>query len=93
MTRSLWKFYGMVRIRVKNKVGGYYITEVTPETYKIIERKVIESIHDDIEMQTLLQTLKITLAKLMETSITVDMVEEAILESSDNLRNDLKSKL
>ena len=84
----------MKKIRVQKHIDGvqhlglFTITEVTEETYKIIERKVIESVTKKVELQILMMETKITLPKLMETHITEAMVHEAITESI----NDLKQK-
>ena len=83
----------MIKIKVKkNSVPGFdsnndfVIIEVDEQIYKIIERKVIESVTDSIEKQTLLQECKITLPKLMESCITEDMVNEAVNESLTYLK-------
>jgi hypothetical protein len=78
----------MRKIKVINS-GVIYpnIIEVTDETYKIIERKVIESVTDTVEKQILLKETKITLPMLMETCITETMVHEAITESINDIKN------
>lgn len=82
----------MVKIRVKKYVPGaehlglYTITEVTEETYKIIERIVIETYTENVGMQILLQQTNYTLADLMDSVITPEIVHEAINESINNLK-------
>lgn len=83
----------MIKIRVQKNLQGvqhlglYTYTEVTPETYKIIERKVIENATKNIELQIFLKETNITLSRLMETAITEDIVHEAITESINDIRN------
>lgn len=83
----------MIKIRVQKNLQGvqhlglYTYTEVTEETYKIIERKVIENATKNIQLQIFLKETNITLPKLMETAITETIVHEAITESINDIRN------
>jgi hypothetical protein len=76
----------MKKIKVFDSLGGRYVfLEVAPEIYDILKRKVIKRNCSTEKMQ-LLQTLKIDLDKLMETSITDEMVNEAVNEVVNNLK-------
>lgn len=80
----------MTRIKVQIKNGvyptQYAITEVTDDAYQIIQRKVIESVTKNADLQLLLQSANMTLQKLMETSITDEIVLSAITESVNNIK-------
>lgn len=76
-----------IKFLIPNDRMEYKFTEVTEETYAILERKVIENSTRNIQLQTFLQETKITLSKLMETAITEKMVNDSIKESIDNLKN------
>ena len=80
----------MIKIRVYMPVKGYTITEVTEDTYKIIKRKVIESIEYERSEKSTFDLLFEDITKinrLMETCITMDIYEQAIQESTNNIKN------
>jgi hypothetical protein len=74
----------MIKIKVFRGTD-YKIVEVTEETYKIIERKVIEAATANVELQIFLRDASITLPKLMESAITEEIAIDAILESKNYL--------
>lgn len=82
----------MIKIRVLNDLQNFVNIEVSDEIYKIIERKVIESVTTNTELQTFLQAAKITLEKLMFSCITERMVNEAVNECVTNLKKQSNEK-
>jgi len=75
----------MIKIKVFTGLN-YSITEVTEDTYKLIEDKVIKSLTKTVELQTYLQESNFTLTRLMESCITIDIYNEAIKESIEIIK-------
>ena len=82
----------MIKIRVQKKLedaehlGLYSIVEVSNEVYKLIENKVIASVTKNVELQIFLKDVSLTLPKLMETCITLEMYEEALNENLQTIK-------
>lgn len=75
----------MIKIKVYNG-QNFNIAEVTSEVYKILENKVIASTTKNVELQIFLKDVSLTLPKLMETCITIDMYEEALKENLETIK-------
>lgn len=82
----------MIKIKVQKHIEGiehmglYTIVEVSNEVYKILENKVIASVTKNVELQIFLKDVSLTLPKLMETSITPQMYEEALAENLQTIK-------
>lgn len=75
-------------IKIKVYTGDKFnVTEVTNEVYKILENKVIASVTKNVELQIFLKEVSLTLPKLMETSVTLAMYEEALNENLDIIKS------
>lgn len=75
----------MKKIIVHLKDGKFNIIEVAPDTYIIIERKVIESVTENHELRQHIKE-STNLQVLMKTSITEQMVHDSIIETVNNLK-------
>lgn len=82
----------MIKIKVQKPTDGaehlglYTVVEVSNEVYKILENKVIASVTKNVELQIFLKEVSLTLPKLMETSITLQMYEEALKENLETIK-------
>lgn len=82
----------MIKIKVQKQIDGvnhlglYTVIEVTDELYKIIESKVIESVTQSVELQIFLKEVSLTLPKLMESSITLKIYEDALRENLETIK-------
>lgn len=74
-------------IKIKVYTGqNFNVAEVTNEVYKLIENKVIASVTKNVQLQIFLKDVSLTLPKLMETCITIEMYEEALKENLETIR-------
>ena len=82
----------MIKIKVQKQIDGvnhlglYTVVEVSNEVYKIIENKVIASVTKNVELQIFLKEVSLTLPKLMETSVTLQMYEDALKENLETIK-------
>ena len=76
----------MIKIKVYTN-ENFNVAEVTNEVYKIIESKVIASVTKNVELQIFLKDVSLTLPKLMETCITIDMYESALKENLETIKS------
>lgn len=76
----------MIKIKVYTN-ENFNVAEVTNEVYKIIENKVIASVTKNVELQIFLKEVSMTLPKLMETCITIDMYESALKENLETIKS------
>lgn len=75
-------------IKIKVYTGqNFNVAEVTNEVYKLIENKVIASVTKNVELQIFLKDVSLTLPKLMETCITLEMYEEALNENLQTIKS------
>ena len=83
----------MIKIKVQKQIDGvnhlglYTVVEVSNEVYKIIENKVIASVTKNVELQIFLKEVSLTLPKLMETSVTLKMYEDALRENLETIKS------
>lgn len=75
----------MIKIKVYQN-ENFNVAEVTNEVYKILENKVIASVTKNVELQIFLKEVSLTLPKLMETSVTLQMYEEALRENLETIK-------
>ena len=75
----------MIKIKVFTN-ENFNVTEVTNEVYKILESKVIASVTKNVELQIFLKEVSLTLPKLMETCVTLEMYEEALKENLEIIK-------
>jgi hypothetical protein len=75
----------MIKIKVFTN-ENFNVAEVTNEVYKILESKVIASVTKNVELQIFLKEVSLTLPKLMETCVTLEMYEEALKENLETIK-------
>ena len=75
----------MIKIKVYTN-ENFNVTEVSNEVYKILESKVIASVTKNVELQIFLKEVSLTLPKLMETSVTLQMYEDALKENLETIK-------
>jgi hypothetical protein len=76
----------MIKIKVYTN-ENFNVAEVSHEVYKILENKVIASVTKNVELQIFLKEVSLTLPKLMETSVTLQMYEDALRENLETIKS------